>query len=640
VYCKTYTETLRSQSPGLMSTPLRYIYRGNSTQYNLNYPLNNGFQQLPYDDQTGGCGIPVSCPTTTGFNTFLVPGDVLVASAPCIYDVIRWYNTLSSDAIGEGTSYTIQESDVNTQIYFVVTYPDTTTDSSSTSCLGLVSVSLAYNYFQLYSTKWYATFQPYNPFAFIPSFDTYGSAYVDSWWEGGGGSIPLSNPYIPVVTKVDKDRNIIWTYNYLIGDGSVQYVYDYQSHCSVNGLIYSFFFRREGTGTTNYIRLYNLVLNESTGSIESIRGIRYYSSSFYFPYPNPNNAVLQVETDGFGTFWLLCDVREYFVSGSSAIAEVRAVICLTTNSNGELVTAWTWEILRSQNNSGDYNESVSDYMRVDIENNRICLNSVSTRTPPVILNATTGAVIYKGDYYAESSSLLSVHEVLLDDESNLYEGQTKNSPNNFINLYNYPTSSLWISKKDVYGNILWMNNYTQAIYSNTSTALSYILPNGSFLLIQDILLVLIIRQGSLPTYQWAQLLMLNPSDGSILRYTVIKPPSSYSTFGSDIKILQAPKPDEFNIVCSAGYHLTLNINDIPLNSNIGTITPSGSSYYYSFTDTIPSGITSYTSVVATGIPFPPERTWGVTGTPFVVSTASGEAQAPASTTNCTNITYR
>jgi hypothetical protein len=37
VYCKTYTETIRSQSPGLMSTPLRYIYRGNSTQYNENY---------------------------------------------------------------------------------------------------------------------------------------------------------------------------------------------------------------------------------------------------------------------------------------------------------------------------------------------------------------------------------------------------------------------------------------------------------------------------------------------------------------------------------------------------------------------------------------------------------------------------
>jgi hypothetical protein len=35
VYCKTYTETLRSQSPGLMSTPLRYVYRDHSTSLHL-----------------------------------------------------------------------------------------------------------------------------------------------------------------------------------------------------------------------------------------------------------------------------------------------------------------------------------------------------------------------------------------------------------------------------------------------------------------------------------------------------------------------------------------------------------------------------------------------------------------------------
>jgi len=28
VYCQTFTETVRSEAPGLMSTPLRYIYRG------------------------------------------------------------------------------------------------------------------------------------------------------------------------------------------------------------------------------------------------------------------------------------------------------------------------------------------------------------------------------------------------------------------------------------------------------------------------------------------------------------------------------------------------------------------------------------------------------------------------------------
>ncbi len=37
VYCKTYTETQRSTTPGLMSSPLRYVYRGQATSYNYNY---------------------------------------------------------------------------------------------------------------------------------------------------------------------------------------------------------------------------------------------------------------------------------------------------------------------------------------------------------------------------------------------------------------------------------------------------------------------------------------------------------------------------------------------------------------------------------------------------------------------------
>lgn len=37
VYCKTYTETVRSQVPGLMSAALRYVYRGSSSRYAYNY---------------------------------------------------------------------------------------------------------------------------------------------------------------------------------------------------------------------------------------------------------------------------------------------------------------------------------------------------------------------------------------------------------------------------------------------------------------------------------------------------------------------------------------------------------------------------------------------------------------------------
>ena len=53
VYCKTYTETRRSEVPGLMSTPLRSMYRGGATSYlgNLGYQLlaGTGFKPLEYD---------------------------------------------------------------------------------------------------------------------------------------------------------------------------------------------------------------------------------------------------------------------------------------------------------------------------------------------------------------------------------------------------------------------------------------------------------------------------------------------------------------------------------------------------------------------------------------------------------------
>ena len=59
VYCKTYTETKRSEVPGLMSTPLRAVYRGESTSYNYNYggqllANRGGFGQLPPPPPPGG----------------------------------------------------------------------------------------------------------------------------------------------------------------------------------------------------------------------------------------------------------------------------------------------------------------------------------------------------------------------------------------------------------------------------------------------------------------------------------------------------------------------------------------------------------------------------------------------------------
>jgi len=67
VYCKTFTETQRSATPGLMSSTLRYIYRGSATSYAYNYggellANKGGFELLPYES----FGQPPPDPTPIG----------------------------------------------------------------------------------------------------------------------------------------------------------------------------------------------------------------------------------------------------------------------------------------------------------------------------------------------------------------------------------------------------------------------------------------------------------------------------------------------------------------------------------------------------------------------------------------------
>lgn len=50
VYCQTFTETVRSQAPGLMSSALRYVYRGKSSRYVSNY--GSIYHQLPESVRT------------------------------------------------------------------------------------------------------------------------------------------------------------------------------------------------------------------------------------------------------------------------------------------------------------------------------------------------------------------------------------------------------------------------------------------------------------------------------------------------------------------------------------------------------------------------------------------------------------
>ena len=219
VYCKTYTETRRSETPGLMSTPLRYVYRGSASSYNYNYAgelLANkgGFEPLKYDEFGGGCDVPPPCPTTTGDPLNPQPGDTLRGLSYCTYTSITWYNTGSSEPIGTGDTYTIQESDYFYKIYYVVTYPNGSTAASSQDCLGTVNVP---GYGSFWVTRLGDSWQTatYNSLKPAVSVDKYGNSYL-AWQRSETTSpSPDQNSYL-YVRKANNKGEELWAKQYSV----------------------------------------------------------------------------------------------------------------------------------------------------------------------------------------------------------------------------------------------------------------------------------------------------------------------------------------------------------------------------------------------------------------------------------------
>lgn len=112
VYCKTYTETVRPDSPGLMSTAVRYVYRGESTRYSLNTGAVMAYAspRAPEPD--------LSIQFTT------VPGLIYTPwSAPSIDDAVG-YTWLSNGSVIEGANSSVYEPSfdtIGTRVSVVIT---------------------------------------------------------------------------------------------------------------------------------------------------------------------------------------------------------------------------------------------------------------------------------------------------------------------------------------------------------------------------------------------------------------------------------------------------------------------------------------------------------------------------------------
>jgi hypothetical protein len=218
VYCKTYTETRRSEVPGLMSTPLRAVYRGGSTSYNYNYggellANRGGFEILNYDDtQFIGCPFPLPNPTTTGSVPSPKVGDTVCISPKCTAINIEWFNTDDSTFVGSGFCYIIQPSDVGYRPYVKVTYNDNSFVFSDENYFGIVTDKAPPGLDVTFITDTSGSMDPY--VNFVSSFSTIQSLENSLYNQGvgvtsenkystclGASTLP---PFISSLTSIEK----------------------------------------------------------------------------------------------------------------------------------------------------------------------------------------------------------------------------------------------------------------------------------------------------------------------------------------------------------------------------------------------------------------------------------------------------
>jgi hypothetical protein len=230
-----------------------------------------GFELLPYDDQTFGCPFPVGCPTNSGEPDQVLVGDVLSAVVYCNFVKIEWFNTSSSVVIGTGTDYTVQTSDISFNIYYVVTYFDGSTDTSSLNCFPPVSaVSLRF---------WFQTVFSLTPtppdYVYSSVVDSFGDMYFSV--PGGLSVFTYTSIY-----KISNSVSEIWKVAYPQDPSLSTYITNrygesfYALDSGEDSLDFINWQWSTGPGSTNWpVRIYRYRISKSTGAIQDIAAVDF-----------------------------------------------------------------------------------------------------------------------------------------------------------------------------------------------------------------------------------------------------------------------------------------------------------------------------------------------------------------------------
>jgi len=561
-----------------MSTPLRYIYRGNSTQYNLNYPLNNGFQQLPYDDQTGGCGIPVSCPTVIGSPLFLAPGNILVANPPCKYSRILWYRNNASESIGEGTNYTITENDIGSKVYFTVVYPDNSTDRSNENCYDTVLAPISKNWYRVY----YEGNSLLDEDLFRVSQSVVTDEYSNTWSVKRYKNCESAN-----IHKITTDAELVWSYEYR-PDTSQNTLTDSGGNGRTiliegsNNTLEIFYHRWSKTPTpySHPSKIYRFTVDKDTGELYETKTITYT------PIDTIVGTDVMISVIKKDDYYYLLQLRRVNTAPFAVIIHKFDV---------DLNLVWI-KLLKGLERSASTDTCTAtdtNYAQDFTEYNGLLIGcgglaSFNRATPSAFIIDLNGYLVKTLPYIRTVSGQRYTYvprAVTVDDTISIY---TVGGFESIPELVGLTYGRVLVLKQSYEGLLEWATDMYQTIDSVTpvSTGRANILWGKQLEIVQNklVFVCLIEYSFTVPTTYVTFVSILNKEDGTIERAFMINsgPTTQLTRQGQYIKISKIKQPGGFIVSTAVGFRFTFDINNLPNEGTYNTDDPS--KYVYTITD--------------------------------------------------------
>jgi hypothetical protein len=577
-----------------MSTPLRYVYRGSASSYNYNYGSEllankGGFELLPYDDEVLGCPFPVGCPTNSGSSDQLIVGDILSAVVYCPFVKIEWFNS-DNTLLGTGLTYITTSADIDYRIYFKVTYPDGSTDSSSTNCFpAVIADSLRY-WYRRYSTG--AT----RGKVYSSVVDNNGDMYVVQY---------VGSSVFPAVYKISNDVTQQWGRVYTLDPsklatasndfGSSYYLLNTgQNH--IDFLAWQWTPAGPPYGYDYPIRIYRYRISKADGSVISTVALDwnpaptfpplYFSireakvdsdNNYYFVGSFPIQNEVQVRcllkfTESLNFVWCRAFQKKVYRTG------LGGVLCSGTLADPLVSLNIDDSSLIGCVALNDSQNVVTNYFQLDLDGNTL----------------TTFSSKFSTSNFSSDLDPFQPRSVCRDSEGNIY-GVGGYETSVALGLF----GSVIVYKDSPSDTTVWAKDIRNTFYSVGRPSIN-VLGNQLLVINEKLVFVAPWTANTLPVTHNLLLFVFDTETGVLEQCIELKPPDE---IGDTVIIQRLPENNKFFVQTDSGYRIRLDITDLPANGNYictdnvlnkytasGLVPAAGNHTFYRFTSCTPAGL--------------------------------------------------